>query len=175
MKLNLRSFSIPNILLVMALLLLLDVTPASAWKASFLHAADGDSFTVRRLDSGQKLNIRLYGIDAPEQRQAFSQVARRNLIALLKGRDLDVHPMYSDPYHRVVAVVYAGSRKGEAPICVNAEQLCAGMAWYYPSYCKAPFCAKWKRIEQKARTERRGLWQDRAPVPPWQWRRQSLP
>jgi hypothetical protein len=29
---------------------------------------------------------------------------------------------------------------------------------------------KWKAAERDARAARRGLWADKAPVPPWEWR-----
>lgn len=153
------------------LFLLSAAAPAFAWEATFLRAADGDSFTVRRADDGRRVDVRLYGVDAPEQGQPFGQAARRSLIALLEGRALEVRPMEEDPYRRVVAVVLASPRDGTAPVCVNAEQIAKGMAWYYGYFCTAPFCGEWKALERTARTERRGLWQDKNPMPPREWRK----
>jgi endonuclease YncB( thermonuclease family) len=49
------------------LLLLLLVTPSlcHAWSGKVVHVADGDTITV--LKSGQKIKVRLYGIDTPRK------------------------------------------------------------------------------------------------------------
>lgn len=136
------------------------------WRARLLHAADGDSFTVRRADSGQKLELRLYGVDAPESDQAYGQAARRNLLAMTKGKVLTVKPVDSDQYGRVVAVVFT---EGDAK-SLNERQLEQGMAWYYDYFCREPFCRDWKAKEQQAREQRAGLWRDDQPQSPRQWR-----
>jgi micrococcal nuclease len=41
------------------------------------------------------------------------------------------------------------------------------MAWAYTQYLKDPSIA---RLEQVARAGRRGLWSDKEPVAPWEWR-----
>jgi len=40
--------------------------------------------------------------------------------------------------------------------------------WWYRKY--APRDTVLEGLEQKAREERKGLWADPAPVPPWDWR-----
>lgn len=139
------------------------------WQARLLHAADGDSFTVRRVDSGQKLELRLYGVDAPESDQAYGQAARRNLLAMATGKILTVKPVDNDQYGRVVAVVFAeGDTKS-----LNERQLEQGMAWYYEYFCREPFCQGWKARERQAREQRAGLWHDDQPQTPRQWRQQK--
>lgn len=94
---------------VLTVCLLARIAPASAWEATLEHAADGDSFTVIRQDTRQMVQIRLYGVDAPENGQAFGQASRRSLVSLLRGRTLDIRPMDEDPYGRTVAVVFTES------------------------------------------------------------------
>ncbi|MCH5276631.1 MAG: thermonuclease family protein [Desulfovibrionaceae bacterium] len=142
---------------------------SARWQARLLHAADGDSFTVRRVDSGQKQELRLYGVDAPESDQAYGQASRRNLLGMAKGKILTVAPMDEDQYGRVVAVVFA---EGE-DTSLNERQLEQGMAWYYEYFCRAPFCEGWKARERQARERRAGLWRDDQPLPPRQWRQQK--
>lgn len=144
-------------------------TNSDQWQARLLHAADGDSFTVRRADSGQRVKLRLYGVDAPESDQAYGQAARRSLLAMANGKVLTVKPMNDDPYGRVVAVVFAGKDTKS----LNERQLEQGMAWYYEYFCHEPFCAEWKAREQQARRQRVGLWRDDHPQTPRQWRRQK--
>jgi len=43
-----------------------------------------------------------------------------------------------------------------------------GMAWVYRQYSRDPALLT---IEAEAKADRRGLWQDRHPVPPWEWRK----
>lgn len=48
----------------------------------FVNAPDGDTMVVR--DGNVKTVLRLAEIDAPERTQPYSQVSRRNLVALCK-------------------------------------------------------------------------------------------
>ena len=57
---------------------------------------------------------------------------------------------------------------------LGVEQLKAGLAWHYTQYAKDQPPAERVRytgIEQQARMKREGLWQELAPVPPWQFRK----
>ena len=127
-----------------------------------MRAADGDSFTARRADTGQTVELRLYGVDAPENGQPYGQASRRSLLAMTEGKILTVSPVENDRYGRVVAVVFAAGDETS----VNERQLEQGMAWYYGRFCRAPFCKDWKTKEQRARAEHAGLWRDRAPRSP---------
>ena len=42
-----------------------------------------------------------------------------------------------------------------------------GLAWHYVRYSKD---ARLAAAERDARAAKRGLWADKAPVPPWEWR-----
>jgi micrococcal nuclease len=42
----------------------------------------------------------------------------------------------------------------------------------YTRYCdEQPMCSRWDELQQEARENRIGLWVDKHPVPPWEWRR----
>ena len=59
-----------------------------------------------------------------------------------------------------------------ADVCL--AQIQAGMAWYFRRYAKElppDRREQYADAEAQAKTERRGLWGDAAPVPPWEWRR----
>src|SRR5690554_5839444 len=69
-----------------------------------VSVADGDTITV--LDAGRmEHRIRLNGIDAPESRQPFSQVSRRQLSELVAGRDVLVVWDKRDRYGRLIGTV----------------------------------------------------------------------
>jgi len=52
----------------------------------------------------------------------------------------------------------------------NAELVAAGLAWQYTYYSRDPGLAA---LEREARAKRLGLWADRSPVPPWEFRRRK--
>ena len=141
---------------------------SSPWRAHLVRAADGDSFSARRADTGQTVELRLYGVDAPENGQPYGQASRRSLLAMTEGKILTVSPVENDRYGRVVAVVFAAGDETS----VNERQLEQGMAWYYGRFCRAPFCKDWKTKEQRARAEHAGLWRDKRPEAPYEWRRE---
>ena len=52
---------------------------------------------------------------------------------------------------------------------INTEMVRDGFAWRYGQYDKP---GEFTSAENDAREHRRGLWADRDPVPPWEWRRE---
>jgi len=123
---------------------------------------DGD--TIKVLIEGQQVKIRLYGIDAPESKQAFGRKAQMALKQITSGRKITIKTVDHDRYGRVVALVYADGMN------VNEIMASSGYAWVYPQYCKESFCREWKQKERLAKANKNGLWQDGDPTPPWEWR-----
>ncbi|WP_051305817.1 thermonuclease family protein [Desulfogranum mediterraneum] len=151
--------------LVMSLfLLLVPGTRGWCWHGYVLKVLDGDSLQIKR---GNRIyEIRLYGIDAPEYRQAYGQQARSYTSALTLKKTVTVLPRDVDRYGRTVALVKSRGR------LVNRELVRKGLAWVYPRYCRErKLCAKLDKDQQQARKARRGLWRGEHPQPPWQWKR----
>lgn len=124
--------------------------------------ADGDTLTV--LKERKEVKIRLGEIDAPERQQAFGQRAKESLQQLCAGKSATYETQDVDRYGRVVARVHCNG------IDVNQAQVERGMAWVYTKYSKD---AALFAMEVQARAEQRGLWADRNPVPPWEWRKKA--
>ena len=78
-----------------------------------------------------------------------------------------LEPVTIDRYGRTIAIVY----KDKA--CLNEELIKGGYAWIYWEYCEQDICKDWYELETKAREKKLGLWQDRAPVPPWEFRKRE--
>ena len=121
---------------------------------------DGD--TVRVLDAANvQHKVRLQGIDAPEIGQPFGTKSRDHLAALAKGKMVTVHEHGHDKYGRTLGRIEIGGED------VGTSMVADGMAWHYTRYDKS---AELAAAEEKARSAKRGLWADKAPVPPWEWR-----
>jgi len=123
---------------------------------------DGD--TVRALIEGQEMDIRLHGIDAPEGGQAFGKAAQQALKQIITGRQISIKVLDRDRYGRLVALVFADGAN------VNEAMVSSGYAWTYPQYCKQSFCNDWRQNQTVAQSNRKGLWQEVEPTPPWEWR-----
>jgi endonuclease YncB( thermonuclease family) len=136
-----------------------------AWSGQIVSVTDGD--TVKVLHDGQQVKVRLYGIDTPEKKQAFGQAAKSQMQALTTSKKIDIEPVDVDRYGRTVGIVRADG------VVVNGEMVKAGYAWVYEQYCKHQECQEWKTWQSEAQRNRRGLWQDSAPVPPWEWRKKN--
>ncbi len=134
--------------------------------ARVTRVSDGDTLTV--VDQrGREYRVRLTGIDAPELGQPYSQVSRSHLSRLVGRQPVRVTWEKTDRYDRLLAFV---SRDG---LTLNLAQVEAGMAWFYRAYeLELPPAERrrFDRVEREARTARRGLWKDAAPVPPWDYR-----
>lgn len=145
---------------------LLVAVQAWGWEGSVVKVLDGDSLRVRR--GGREYELRLYGIDTPEHRQAYSDRARQFSREMLGRRTVGVEEMDTDRYNRIVALVTCQG------LLLNRELVRAGLAWHYPKYCRSqPLCGELADLELEARAARRGLWVDPAPVAPWEWKRRQ--
>lgn len=136
-----------------------------AWPGQIVSITDGD--TLKILHEGQQVKVRLYGIDAPEKKQAFGQAAKSQLQVLVTGKQIDIDPVDIDRYGRTVGIVRADGA------VINGEMVKSGYAWVYEQYCSRSECRDWKAEQAQAVTARWGLWQDPAPTPPWEWRRKK--
>lgn len=126
---------------------------------------DGDTFKGLT-DDKQVIRFRIYGIDTPEKKQAFSNKARQYLSDLIFEQTVGIKVQKkNDRYGRPVVWVYTA--KG---LDVSAEMLKAGMAWHYKDYDSTPEYAEY---EIKAKKARLGLWADNNPVAPWDFKKKK--
>ena len=145
------------------LFLLLPATfPALADQlARVVSVHDGDTLTV--LIEHKQVKVRLLDIDAPELGQPFGRNSKQSLSDLCFGKLAALDTRGQDRYKRTLAQVTCDGRDA------NAEQVRRGYAWTYTRYVPAgsPLYA----IQNEARAAHRGLWAERSPVAPWEWRR----
>jgi len=141
------------------------------FKAKVVGVTDGDTITVLAGGEGKKnVKVRLWGIDAPEKGQPFSEAAKKHLSDLVYGRQVDIETKDVDRYGRLVALVSYPFGDG-AKVKANTDMVAKGYAWWYKQY--APKAADLEAWEKKAREAKRGLWSEPGAVAPWEWRKRS--
>ncbi len=158
---------VPSVVLLLGLLL--GSAIADTISGRVVGVADGDTLTV--LDaSRQQHKIRLDGIDAPEKAQPFGQRSKQSLSDLAYNRNVQVQTHKRDRYGRVVGKVLLDGTD------LNLIQINRGMAWHYKAYAREQTPedrASYASAEDVARDEKRGLWRDKEPTPPWDWRKSA--
>lgn len=156
--------SITAVVALLQLFILCTILHASSTHTGKVIAvADGDTITV--LQGKKQYKIRLYGIDCPESSQAYGKKAKKLTSKLTYGKTVELTAYDVDRYKRVVAVVKVNG------VNVNEELIKNGLAWRYTKYCKESFCDDWIASEYQARNSKLGLWKDKNPMAPWDWRK----
>ena len=148
------------------------------WAASAAHVPgrlrtvlDGDHVDIAAPRMEQALQLRLLGIDAPDEGQPFWQEARAFLEHLLAEKELKVATGRSPRLEaggRTVATIVLPDGS-----TANRSLIMAGLAWVYDEDFRGDDTDReeFKILKEQARREKRGLWTDPAPVPPWLYRR----
>ena len=107
-----------------------------------------------------KLKIRLYGIDAPELKQAYGKEAKEFLSALVLKQEVSLIIENKDKYDRFVGTLFL---KGQD---INKEMVKNGYAHAYESFSK-----KYLTEQADAKMFKLGLWQDERVMSPSEFRR----
>ena len=163
------NFNRPGILVAIALAILTTTTHAETLTGRVVGIADGDTLTLLDATKTQH-KIRLAGIDSPEKGQAFGEHCKKSLSDLVYDRVVAVESSKFDRYGRQIGKVFVDS--GD----VNLEQILRGCGWHYKKYQNEQSLEDrlaYNAAEVSARAGRVGLWTDRAPVAPWEWRKTS--
>lgn len=145
---------------LLALLLALSPTANADLTGRVIAVLDGDTIEVLP-PTLQPVRVRLANIDAPEKRQPFGARAKQHLATLVYQRQVDILSDSTDRYGRTIGMVRLQGAD------VNREMIAAGMAWAYRAYLRDQSLLA---IEAAARQQQKGLWQDPAPIPPWDYR-----
>ncbi len=157
--------------------LLCSLSHAETLLGVVVGVADGDTITVLD-EQRQQHKIRLAGIDAPEKKQAFGNIAKQRMSDMVFGTEVRVDARKKDRYGRTIGRVWVASadcRATDCPKTIDAGMalLTQGLAWHYKQYAQEQpkeEREQYSFAETEARSKRVGLWQDAEPVPPWKWR-----
>lgn len=153
--------------------------------ARVVGVQDGDTLTVLA-EGNVRHRVRLAGIDAPELGQPGGRRARESLAALAFAQPVRIEWRKRDPFGRLVGTLWVAPPqaecrgRAECPMTLDAAlaQLERGHAWWFRRYANEQTPderARYEAAERDAREQRVGLWRERDPVPPWDWRRSNRP
>lgn len=164
--------------LVTLVLLTATLAAASELRGVIVGVTDGDTITILEA-SKQQHRIRITGIDAPEKGQAFGERSKQNLSAMAFQKDVRLECRKTDRFKRKVCKVWV--QPADCLTCgktldVGHAQVIAGLAWWYRAYAKEQSFddqGRYESAEDEARLRKQGLWRDKEPVPPWEWRRKQ--
>jgi len=131
-----------------------------------IKVADGDTLTV--LIDGEKLKVRLCGIDAPEKAQALGKESGDFLRSMALNKEVAVTRVETDRFGRTVGEVFV--LDGEK--FTNEALVLAGLAYHYPQYSgKCPNRDSVIEAEKIAQSKRSGVWATATSIKPWDYRK----
>lgn len=133
-----------------------------SWRpVQLLRVIDGDTLVLSA--NARRYRVRLARIDAPETHQPGGAEATWFVQELLDSKSLEWHVVGVDIYGRMLAEVRADGTS------LNEQLVANGHAWVYSQFRSTE--PQLIELEQQARQQALGLWQQDSPLPPWQWRR----
>lgn len=171
----------PKLFIPLLLLYFLPLTasamePPKLLNGTVIEISDGNTIAVK--SDGTDIRIRLFGIDAPEIQsskgkdgkrprlgQPHGEEARTALAKKLLNRTVQLEVLDVDRKKRPVAIVRLDGRD------INLEMLAEGHAWVYRKYLDTRHSPAYLNAEENARMTKLGLWAQKDPHPPWEFRR----
>ena len=131
--------------------------------------SDGDTLTCYRFNVRRsETKLRFAYIDAPESKQAYGKESQQLVSKMVKNKLIRVQITDVDRYGRCVGVIYRRRKN------VNEELVKQGAAWVYEDYIKNAQHRKYLlSLQDKAKKQKKGLWQAKNPVRPDVYRKQK--
>lgn len=121
---------------------------------------DGDTIKARCQDG--LVTLRMVGIDAPEKKQDWGKDAHESLARLCLDKPAYLYTRGKDRYGRTLGHLTCNG------VDAQAHQMRQGMAWVYKP---GPVDMGLLMLEAEARHKKIGLWSDKNPAAPWEWRK----
>ena len=148
------------------LLLIITITPvyAEQYEATVIKVIDGDTIWIKK--DNNHIKVRLSYIDAPELKQNFGIRSRNFLSNLVLDKMIEVNTNKKDRYNRHLGEIYIHNTKES--IFINAKMIKSGNAWVYKTYTNNPYL---KNLEDYAKMNKKGLWNEQKIIEPWIFRR----
>lgn len=136
-------------------------TNSADQKGVVVKIIDGDTFDLLTLEK-KTIRIRMYGIDCPERKQDFYKVSKDALADYIFKKEIRLIFKGKDRNKRTIALVFYKREN------INVVMIRNGFAWHYKRYSAD---LSYAIAEEQACMDKKGLWQMKNPVPPWEFRR----
>lgn len=128
-------------------------------KLEYLRVVDGDTFWVRDLRDNSEWKVRLWGVDAPEQKECNFQQSSDILEKYLKKGTLRFEKFGRDGYGRILAKVYVeGESIEEIMIAVGAAKVYGAENVHDELKPDKEYLDHLKIFEEVAKSEGLGVW-----------------
>lgn len=132
-----------------------------SYQAKVSRVVDGDTVEIEYRK--KYILVDLAGVDAPEKGQFYALNARGLLSQWVKGKYVTVIEVERRS-EVVVARLYVNGRD------VAGSLVSSGAAWVMTSSNQN---IDLMALQVQAKFNRKGVWQEENPMPPWQWREQQ--
>ena len=123
---------------------------------------DGDTFKLLEKDSILH-RVRVANIDCPEKGQPFGKKAKQFSSKALYLKTIQITVLNTDRYGRLIAFAFY-----DDDLNLSQELVRNGLAWNYDQYSDDAILID---LQKEAKKNKLGLWIDKNPVPPWEWRK----
>lgn len=133
--------------------------------AKVIGIKDGDTVLVLEKNNTQKV-LRLAEVDCPESKQAFGKNAKQFTSSKIFAKQIIYQPVQKDRYGRTIAKIYFDNGK-----YLSEEIIKNGFGWWYQKYSKNENLGD---MQSLAKTKKLGLWNDKKPIAPWEWRSKKM-
>lgn len=147
-------------ILIIAIYLIFTPSILLAWEGKVVSVSDDDTINV--LSSGKHVKVRLAAIDCPENGQPWGKKAKQFVSFMVLHKTVIILPENVDRYGRIVGWVFVNDFN------LNHALVREGLAWHDRRHSNNSFLTA---LEMEARVEKKGLWSETDPVPPWEWRK----
>jgi len=149
-------------IVIILFLNILNLQSQTTLTAKVVGIKDGDTVVV--LDSlNYQTTLRLAEVDCPEKSQPFGTKAKQFTSDQIYRKQIKYIVTDIDRYGRSIAKIYYDDNK-----YLSAEIIKNGFGWQYKKYSTSKDLAN---FENSARLQKVGLWYDKNPLAPWDWRR----
>jgi len=149
-------------IVIILFLNILNLQSQTTLTAKVVGIKDGDTVVV--LDSlNYQTTLRLAEVDCPEKSQPFGTKAKQFTSDQIYRKQIKYIVTDIDRYGRSIAKIYYDDNK-----YLSAEIIKNGFGWQYKKYSTSKDLAN---FENSARLQKVGLWYDKNPVAPWEWRK----
>lgn len=129
-----------------------------------VNVTDGDTLTVKREEKSRVVHLK--GVDCPELKQAYGREARQLASEWAWNHEVEVKEEEAARDGGVSGIVILPDGR-----ILNQEMVRSGLCWWERRYTKDESLPL---LEAEAHAAKRGLWAQREPIPPWDWRRMKV-